>query len=651
MPSPWGPRTRELAGGNVARCRGSHTGAAHRRRLASCPVFQFLVRLTSPQQRAAPTPEPRALLALVQRQLALPTGLQSGPLGALGQWAALVPEGQRAFPLVHVAREGHVAVLFFGRLDDFCATPAEQVLRAYSTGGAAAVSRLGGVFCAVVTDEARAESVIVTDVVGQRAPRFVESDGELFVASHQLALHAVGREALELDRESALSLLACDWSLGGRSLYRGIGSLRSGTFLRWKGGAATACDLPLLGVESRLEPGDTRGISECMESVIETLRASLRHVLASEGPVPRPLSLTAGLDSRTVLALSLSVSRDKQAVLAVTRGGRRSQDVVWARRVAQLAGVAHRIEPEPSVEPDYFLTNARLMALATDGTGNAKRACSQPESLSSRVPLGGEGGETLRGYYYDVWSRHSGRRRGLQGRASPSELAAVIIRKMRSRLRPVMGSAQLEPPVQRLEEAFGHFARFSGCISDQLDLYYILERYRHWAAQRWRQTWRDAWCAFSPAAISAAFRLPAPVGTTGIAETIIQRYLPPAVYWLPVNGYRMLPLHGQGALSRLAQASLKRVYAGWRRLEPLPSEAPDDQRGALFAGPLYETIHDLLGSASSSATALLGPSGLRRLLDEHRTSHRHTEALGFLVTMDLYVRQVRELRHPTARAD
>ena len=111
----------------------------------------------------------------------------------------------------------------------------------------------------------------------------------------------------------------------------------------------------------------------------------------------------------------------------------------------------------------------------------------------------------------------------------------------------------------------------------------------------------------------------------------------------------MLPLHGHGALSRLAQLSLKRAYAGWRRVRPLPGESPDDQRGALFAGPLYQTIRDVLGSASSAATALLGPAGLRRFLDEHRVSHRHTEALGFLVTMDLYVRQVRELRLQAAR--
>jgi len=614
-------------------------------------VFQFLVRLGSHQNPAARAPAPRALLALVQQQLALPSAVRGGELGTFGSWAALVPDGERAFPLVDVAAEGPVSVLFFGRLDDFCATPARQVIRAYSAAGAAAVSRLGGVFCAVIADEARAESVIVTDVVGQRAPRFVQSDGHLFVASHELALHAVARAPLELDAQSALSLLGCDWSLGGHSLYRGVGRLQSGAFLRWKDGAATASPLPLLGVEARLEPGDTQGIAQCVESVIETLRSSLRHVLASEGPVPRPLSLTAGLDSRTILALALSVTQNERELIAVTRGGRRSQDVVWARRVAKLAGVAHRVEPEASVEPDYFLANARLLALATDGTGNSKRACSKPESSSVLVPLGGEGGETLRGYYYDVWLRHQGRRRGLQGQASPSELAAVIIRKMRSRLRRVTGSGPLEPPVQRLEEAFGHLARFPGQVSDQLDLYYILERYRHWAAQRWRQTWRNAWCAFSPAAISDAFRLPAPVGSTGIAETIIQRYLPPGVYWLPVNGYRMLPLHGQGPLSRLAQLSLKRAYAGWRLLKPLPSEAPDDQRGALFAGPLYGAIHDLLGSASSSATALLGTTGLRRVLDEHRRTHAHTEALGFLVTMDLYARQARELQRQATRAE
>jgi hypothetical protein len=611
-------------------------------------VFQFLVRLASPRNRAAEAPAPRALLALVQQQLALASALQSGTLGSLGSWAALVPDGQRVFPLVHVASAGHVSVLFFGRLDDFCTTPAERALRAYEAGGAQAVSRLGGVFCAVIADETRAESLVVTDVVGQRAPRFVQRDGALFVASHELALHAVGHETLEVDPQSALSLLGCDWSLGGHSLYRGIGRLQSGTFLRWQDGVPTHCDLPLLGVETRLQPGDTRAISECVESVIETLRSSLRHVLASEGPVPRPLSLTAGLDSRTILALSLSVSEDGRDLLAVTRGSRRSQDVVWARRVAKLAGVAHRIEPEPAIEPDYFLSNARLMALATDGMGNAKRACGQPESPSVLVPLGGEGGETLRGYYYDVWLRHAGRRRGLRGSASPAELAAVLIRKMRSRLRQVAGSGQLEPPVQRLEEAFGHLARFAGSTSDQLDLYYILERYRHWAAQRWRQTWRNAWCAFSPAAIGTAFQLPAPVGRAGIAETIIQRYLPPAVYWLPVNGYRMLPLHGQGPLSKLVHVSLKRAYAGWRRLKPLPSGAPDDQRGALFAGPLYAPIHDLLGSAASSAIVLLGGAGLRRLLHEHRASHRHTEAIGFLVTMELYVHQIRELRRQAA---
>jgi hypothetical protein len=605
-------------------------------------VFQFFVRLASPPGPAQGAPTPRAALSLVQQRIMLPTRLEGGSLGALGEWAALVPDDDGAFPLVDVASATRSSVLFFGRLDDFCRSPGERLLQAYSAGGVEAVHRLGGVFCALIVDADRAEAVLVTDVVGQRAPRFLERDGALFVASHELVLHAVAREPLALDAQSALSLLACDWSLGGHSLYQGIGRLQSGTYLRWSGGRLEARALPFLGVDTRLDPRDERGISECVESVIEILRSSVRHGLAAEARMPRALSLTAGLDSRTILALALS-EYDARNLVTVTRGGQRSQDVFWARRVAQVCGVEHRLEAEPAVEPDHFIGNAQLMALATDGMGNAKRACSEAESPSRFVPLGGEGGETLRGYYYEVWRRQHGRQRPLDATATPAEIGAALARKMRSRLRSTLDGAH-EPPLQRLEEAIAHVARFSRHTADQLDLYYILERYRHWASQRWRQTWRNAWCAFSPAAIAAAYRLPVPVGRAGIAEAVMRRYLPTGAYWLPVNGYRLLPLHGNAPWSRLAQLSLKRAYAGWRTLQPLPSESPDARRGALFAGPLFEVIDGAIRSAGSVATTVLGPAGVQRLLDEQRATQRHTEALGVLVTADLYVSQARELR-------
>src|SRR6266700_2686635 len=133
------------------------------------------------------------------------------------------------------------------------------------------------------------------------------------------------------------------------------------------------------------------------DAAVETLRDVFREMA---GPERAVLSLSAGYDSRLLLALLLNVGARP---LAVTAGFADSTDVVVASMITRAVGLEHRVI---ELRPDDYLTHARDIVRATSGT---KTAAHWHTDLYVRaaavsrhdVHYVGSNGEFARSYYFD----------------------------------------------------------------------------------------------------------------------------------------------------------------------------------------------------------------------------------------------------------
>ena len=85
------------------------------------------------------------------------------------------------------------------------------------------------------------------------------------------------------------------------------------------------------------------------------------------------VELTAGIDSRAILAILLSVFKNTQ-IIAQTGGMPHDFEVILAKRLAEKYEFEHKVSSPTAEKPEEFLSHARLFAFVTNGMENSKRA-------------------------------------------------------------------------------------------------------------------------------------------------------------------------------------------------------------------------------------------------------------------------------------
>ncbi|WP_437968701.1 hypothetical protein WMF04_05140 [Sorangium sp. So ce260] len=558
-----------------------------------------------------------------------------------GGWALLAPEPRLGL-IEQVVTDSH-AVLLFGDLQgESRASPASAVLRAWRSGGGASVAALDGNFSAIVVDRAERTVAVISDLLGRRALRTLHADGVLYVSPHDVALAATGACPVEIDRASACSIVAAEWSIGGRPLLARVEACDPARWLRFRGGRLERLAAPLGLFERRVDARDAAAVRERTDQIVDSMRENARFAAAGSHEIQA--DLTAGIDSRAVFALLASVV-PAERIVARTTGAADSLDVRVARRIAALSGVRHQHRELDLPIHDDFSRHADLIAFHMNGDSSAKRAIDRYPSWDGDRPLNfeGGGGEIFRGYYY---ARPGQYRR--VARASAGDVAAFFVRKWR-RL-TALGFRSPEPPAAVRERTLAvveaMFQR-SPDLHDVLDQFYLFERYGRWGALTSRFLW---WRTFSPYAspsvVRLAFSLPSPISThAALHDAIVRRFLPSARSIL-VNNNSLLPLQGSGLPRRLARDLLYvtgeawRAAAAWRGRSVKQRRSADAMRADAIAGPLHDHARDALLSRDSIAVDLLGHEAVARLLDEHRVRRQHLETLCNLLGIEHFRRLV-----------
>lgn len=533
-------------------------------------------------------------------------------------WLWLAPANPSPPPLVSEAIAPRYAVVAFGDVwPDRSA--AQAILSAWQAGGASQVRELEGCFSAAILDRANREVVLLSDVAGQRTLRYYANQETLIASPHDIALVASGLLRVQFDLASAASIISLGWSLGDKSLLAGVETCHPAEYIRWSDGCPRKVAAPILDHEQRIDRRDLWAISRTRESVIEITRKQLQALISQREEIT--FELSAGVDSRTVLSLLLSVAEPSQTLKPICDGQTNSTDVRVARRLAKIYGLALTSREGIPPTPEEFIEQCDLLAFATNGGANSNHFFLKPQAgfdSDRSFRLHGYAGELFRGYFYPQapWFSRSP--------LSPAEVFSILSKKSRIDDLPWQAPELANAVLARLEGTLERYSAISADGYDILDLYNLYEAYAVRGAARQRITWRAAWGPFfSRQAIRLLFTLPSPACDYLQFHNQCLRRFTPRAYWIRVNGRKLQPIEYINPLARLLKSIDGRYRNGVQHLQralhldrPPLSQGIEELRAAALAGPLKATAWDILTTKGSLALECFGKHSLEQLFNE-----------------------------------
>jgi hypothetical protein len=561
-----------------------------------------------------------------------------------GGWLRLSPQAEQPSKWIHALEQHERAVLIFGNLSGGPPeTTAERMIHTWREEGLNAVRLMDGSFGAVLIDRAQKEIHLVSDLTGRRYLRFFEHDGLFLVSPHDLPIVATGLCPIAFDEASACSIVSWGWSLHGDGLLKAIRTLRPDDHVTWSAGGLKVARDPLVNFRDRLSAQDRAACTALVERMIEEMRAEAR-VFAS-GHQEIRVALTAGLDTRALLALLISVVKDPSRLHAFTIGEADCLESKVARQIAAQNDCRYSVLVPEAAGVEDFIRRCDVRAFHMNGDTTSKQASLQnrfPNALSPSV--NGRGGEIYRGFYYKGEIFHD-------KLFSAEHAFKRLMGKVEKRFRRLpwkdpQGSHSVLKG--RLTNVMDEYQTLSSDGYDALDLFYLRERFGWWGAQTVRFPWSDAgWDPFTRSwLIRSAYRLPSPIAVhCRLQETLIRCYMP-AGYRVRINGNRSLALVGRGILPALLRKADYNASAMWMRLHSLwrsrlrGRRVVDELRTQVFAGPLADVVRDTLQSEGSFGLRFFGKKGLERLSD--------VDVLGSLVTMERWRVMVEEAHRRAA---
>src|SRR5262245_52829592 len=250
-----------------------------------------------------------------------------------------------------------------------------------------------GLFAAAKIDLEGDVAEVLLDALGMVKVFHMPTVTGGWVVSNSVAVMRTLSESSRLDPLGAASLLTAGWVIGGRTLIDGVVALQGGSLhhLSASGLRSTPIFDPASVAPARLrgEPPDER-LAQRLVSMTKRAGAA--------SPLPTRCGLTAGRDSRVLLAMGLAADLELDCY---TGGSADSTDAVFAASLAAAVGVNHRVKsPEIAPSTGGLAEAAELYVGQTDGLANLAEIGDWLETHDGSPTLGvrlwGVGGEIAR---------------------------------------------------------------------------------------------------------------------------------------------------------------------------------------------------------------------------------------------------------------
>ncbi|HVS13039.1 MAG TPA: asparagine synthase (glutamine-hydrolyzing) [Thermoanaerobaculia bacterium] len=272
----------------------------------------------------------------------------------------------------------------------------EVVLRLLTRHGAAALSRLRGMFALALWDDAEKSLLLARDPLGIKPLYYSRAGGLLRFASQVKALEASAAIDSEIDRQAVAAFLLWGSIPEPLTFRREVRALRAGQTLEARGGELRFGEIappPAPSPEEEPEPGEAPHAAALRRTVDCHL----------ESDVPIGVFLSAGLDSSLIAALAARRLRERLTTLTVSFDalvGTPDDEGPLAAETAKALGTRH-VERRLGDEDLADLWERGLAAMdqpTIDGF-NVFAVSEVAASEGFKVVLSGLGGDELFGSY------------------------------------------------------------------------------------------------------------------------------------------------------------------------------------------------------------------------------------------------------------
>ena len=240
------------------------------------------------------------------------------------------------------------------------ATDPELALYLFECEGVEGLSRLNGIFALAIWDMERRQLTLANDRFGLRPLYYTHAPGLFAFAGEIKGLLALDSVSREMDDGAVADLFAYGYVLGNKTLFREIHLLPPATVLTVRDDVVEQRAYWCL--EYR-RVGPDRPDEVWVEELTHLLAQAVARRLQNDTPVG--LSLSGGLDSRTLLAVATQALG--VFLPTYTYGLPGSRDIHRAQQIAKLVGVPHRTL---YLEENYLSAYAEESAERTDGLLN-----------------------------------------------------------------------------------------------------------------------------------------------------------------------------------------------------------------------------------------------------------------------------------------
>jgi asparagine synthase (glutamine-hydrolysing) len=255
---------------------------------------------------------------------------------------------------------------------------------------------LNGRFHGILTDRTRGTTTLFNDRYGLQRLYYHESKDGFYFAAEAKAILAVRPELRSVDARSMGEFIACGCVMENRTLFEGLHVLPPGAAWVFRNGSVEQKG-------SYFQPQDWENQAQLepeayYQELKEIFSRSLPRYFESQERMG--MSLTGGLDTRMIMAWHKA---PQNSLPCYSFGGsyRECQDVLVARKVAQVCGQSHQVIPVGQEFLSQFPRYAERTVYLSDGCADVNRASDLYANVHAReiAPMrmtGNYGSEVLR---------------------------------------------------------------------------------------------------------------------------------------------------------------------------------------------------------------------------------------------------------------
>ena len=276
----------------------------------------------------------------------------------------------------------------------YTSTDTEAIVHAYEQWGAAAISRLRGMFGLAIWDTRSRTLLLARDRIGIKPLHYAERNGRLYFGSEIKSILCAPGVDREIDLDALDHYLSFLYTPRERSIFRGVQKLPPGHMLVWQDGRHRVERYWEVPADEHFEGSEADAVAALREVLADAVRS---HLVSD---VPLGAFLSGGIDSSVIVGLMAETAGARVKTFSIGFDEPAFDELTHARRVADHFGTDHH---ELVVKPDAIRILDALIAHFDEPFADSSAIPTWYVSEMARkhvtVVLSGDGGDELFGGY------------------------------------------------------------------------------------------------------------------------------------------------------------------------------------------------------------------------------------------------------------